>query len=76
LKTIKAIKLKIERQGQWRAGKKDPQTSWIMGSEGKAPTLVNPSPPKIHIDYSDSQVPSSEDYLYYDPDYPIEAYAL
>ena len=31
--------------------------------------------PKIRIDSSDSQLPSCEDYLYRDPEYPIEAYA-
>ena len=29
----------------------------------------------LYIDYSDSQVPSCEDYLYGDPDYPLKAYA-
>jgi len=43
--------------------------------KARPPPRVNPSPPNIHIDYSDSQVPTSEDYLYYDPDYPIETYA-
>jgi hypothetical protein len=31
--------------------------------------------PNIHIDYTDSQIPSYEDDLYCDPDYPIEIYA-
>ena len=31
--------------------------------------------PKIRIDTSDSQLPDREDYLYRDPEYPIEAYA-
>ncbi len=31
--------------------------------------------PKINIDTSDSQLPSCEDYLYRNPEYPIEAYA-
>jgi len=44
--------------------------------KARPPPRVNPSPPNIHIDCSDSQVPTSEDYLYCDPDYPIEAYAL
>jgi len=30
-------------------------------------------PQNVHIDYSDSQAPPCEDYLYYDPDYPLEA---
>jgi hypothetical protein len=29
----------------------------------------------IHIDYTVSQIPSYEDDLYCDPDYPIEMYA-
>ena len=44
--------------------------------KARPPPRVNQSPPNIHIDYSDSQVPTSEDYLYCDPDYPVEAYAL
>ncbi len=32
-------------------------------------------PPDIHTEYSQSQVPLCEDYLYYDQDYPIETYA-
>ena len=28
-----------------------------------------------YIDYSDSQLLPSDDYLFYDPDYPIEDYA-
>jgi hypothetical protein len=40
---------------------------------------VRPPPkdvdPKIRIDTSDSQLPSCEDYLYRDQEYPIEAYA-
>ena len=43
--------------------------------KARPPPRVNPSPPNIHIDYSYSQVPTSEDYLYFDPDYPIETYA-
>ncbi len=31
--------------------------------------------PKIRIDTSDSQLPPCEDYLYRDPEYPIEAYS-
>lgn len=44
--------------------------------KARPPPRVNPFQPNIHTDYSDSQVPTSEDYLYSDPDYPIEAYAL
>jgi hypothetical protein len=31
-------------------------------------------PANVHIDDSDSQIPPSEDYLYGDPDYPIDTY--
>jgi hypothetical protein len=41
---------------------------------------ARPSPPDVHIDHvyfeksrKDSQVPACEDYLYSDPDYPVEA---
>jgi hypothetical protein len=44
--------------------------------KARPPPRGNPSPSNIHIDYSYPQVPTSEDYLYCDPDYPIEAYAL
>jgi hypothetical protein len=40
------------------------------------PTQSNAPPPEVHIDYSNSQVLSYADYLYSDPDYPIEIYAL
>ena len=36
---------------------------------------ANAPPAERHIDYSDSLVPSCEDYLYCDPDYPIETCA-
>jgi hypothetical protein len=39
------------------------------------PKRANGPPLNIHIDSSHSQIPPSEDYLYCDPDYPIEAYA-
>ena len=49
--------------------------------KARPPPKTNPSPKGVHIDYvyfyksrNDSQVPSSDDYLYTDPDYPIEAY--
>jgi hypothetical protein len=43
--------------------------------KARPPPRANAPPPDVHIDYSDSQVPSSDDYLFHDPDYPIEAYA-
>ena len=45
----------------------------IPGSRGIAdPNSAIPSPPNIHINYSDSQIPFCEDYLYCDLDYPAE----
>ena len=41
----------------------------------RAPPKVTALFVGIHQDYSDSQLPPSEDYLYSDPDYPIEVYA-
>ncbi len=36
--------------------------------KARPPPRPNASPPDVHIDYSDSQVPPCEDYLYSDPD--------
>lgn len=41
----------------------------------RPPPKAHAPPPTVHIDYSDSQVSLCEDYLYTDPDYPIEDYA-
>jgi hypothetical protein len=41
--------------------------------KARPPPRANASLPDVHIDYSDSQVPPCEDYLYSDPDYSIEA---
>ncbi len=41
----------------------------------RPPPRANAPPLNIHIDYTDSQIPSYEDDLYCDPDYPIELYA-
>jgi hypothetical protein len=41
----------------------------------RPPPRANAPPPKIYIDYTKSQIPSDEDNLYCDPDYPIEMYA-
>jgi len=40
----------------------------------RPPPRANAPPVHIHLDYSDCQIPSCEDYLYKDPDYPIEDY--
>jgi hypothetical protein len=43
--------------------------------KARPPPKATAIPPDFHIDYSDSQVPPCEDYLFHDPEYPIEAYA-
>jgi hypothetical protein len=43
---------------------------WEM--KARPPPKANGPPLNVHIDYSDSQLPPSEEYLYSDPDYPIE----
>ncbi len=56
------IKKILKHLGQWeRKARPPPKTS--------APQT------NAHTDKSDSQVPPCEDYLYCDPEYPIEAYA-
>jgi len=47
----------------------------LWDQKARPPPRATATPPNIHIDYSDSQVPTSEDYLYFDPIYPIETYA-
>ena len=39
------------------------------------PPLEGSTPNVQHIDYADSQLPLSEEYLYIDEDYPLEDYA-
>ncbi len=39
------------------------------------PKRASAPPIDTHLDYSDSWIPSCEDYLHRDPDYPIEDYA-
>ena len=43
--------------------------------DGKARPPPKNVDPKINIDTSESQLPSCEDCLYLDPEYPIEVYA-
>jgi len=43
--------------------------------KARPPPKTSSPQPNAHIDKSDSQVPPCEDYLYCDPEYPIEAYA-
>jgi len=47
----------------------------LWDAKQRPPPKAHAPPPTVHIDYSDSQVPPCEDYLYTDPDYPIEDYA-
>jgi len=42
---------------------------------GASPKRANAPSSNIHIDYSDSQIPPSEEHLFHDPEYPIEEYA-
>jgi len=55
-----------------RAGNRDdPQKPGTLGSESQT-TTKSEWPPRAleyHIDYTDSQVPVSENYLYVDPQY-------
>jgi len=45
---------------------------WLV--KPKVPPRANAPPRQLEIDYSDSQVPFSEEPLHTDPDYPIDAY--
>jgi hypothetical protein len=38
--------------------------------KARPPPKATATPPDFHMDYSDSQVPTSEDYLYVDVEYP------
>jgi len=42
--------------------------------KARPPPKTSAPQPNVHIDKSDSQVPPYEDYLFHDPEYPIEAY--
>jgi hypothetical protein len=44
----------------------------LWSAKRKPLPRANAPPVHIHLDYSDSQIPPSEDYLYKDPDFPIE----
>ncbi len=41
----------------------------------RSPPRSSAPPGQIHLDYSDSQIPSFENDVHKDPDYPIETYA-
>jgi len=47
----------------------------LWDQKARPPPKATASPPHFRIDYSDSQAPPSDDYLFHDPEYPIEAYA-
>ncbi len=40
--------------------------------KARPPPRANAPPINVHIDYSDSQVPPYDDYLFHDTDYPAE----
>ena len=46
----------------------------LRSAKRKPPPGANAPPPYLHLDYSDFQIPSSEDYPYKDPEYPMDAY--
>ena len=62
------IKKILKHLGLWEI-KACPPSVW----RARPPPKTNAPPLNVHIDYSDSQLPSSEDYLYSDPGYLIEA---
>ena len=47
----------------------------LWDQKARPPPRTGALEPNVRIDTSDSQVPPCEDYLYCDPEYPIEAYA-
>jgi hypothetical protein len=47
----------------------------LWDRKARPPPKVTAPPPNLRIDYFDSQLPLSEDYLYSDVDYPIEVYS-
>ena len=47
----------------------------LWGREARPPPKAITPSIDVHVDYSDSQVPPCDDYLYCDPEYPIETYA-
>jgi len=54
------IKKILKHLGMWAIKARPPQKR------------ANGLPLNIHIDFSNSQIPPSEDYLYCDPDYPLK----
>jgi len=67
------LKMKEEFQEKGMVIKKILKHLGLWEVKARPPPRANASPLDVHIDYSDSQVPPCEDYLYRDPDYPIEA---
>ena len=47
----------------------------LWDRKARPPPKAKVQPLNVRIDYADSQSPPSDDYLYCDPDYPIENYA-
>ena len=54
--------------------KKILQSLGLWERKARPPPDANAPQPNGHIDKTNSQVPPSEDYLYCDPEYPIEVY--
>jgi len=52
--------------------KKDPQAPWVVGIKGQTATQGNalPKAPEYYIDYTDSQLPVSDKWIYVEPEYP------
>ena len=42
--------------------------------KARSPPKATATPPDFHIDYSDSEAQPCKDYLFHDPEYPVEAY--
>jgi hypothetical protein len=58
-----------------RGNKKILKHLGLWDIKARPPPKATATPPDFHIDYSDSQIPPCEDYLFHNPEYPIEAYA-
>ena len=64
------IKKILMHLGLWdRKARPPPKVHVYSPPEGPTPNVQ-------HVDYSDSQLPPSEEYLYIDEDYPLEDYTL
>ena len=64
------IKRILKHLGLWFAKRKPQPLANVEHPPWRAP------PTELHIDYSDSQIPPSEEDLYTDADYPVETCAI